>query len=107
LWLGYSVGRWDGDTLRVDTAGFNDRSWPDAFGHTHREDLHIVERFRRRSFGYMDVQLTVDDPKTYSWPFTIRSTDRLVPDSDIGEYFCAENELDRAHIAAGQRPAAR
>ena len=104
LWLGYSVGRWDGDTLQVDTVGFNDKSWLDAFGHTHSEALHVVERFRRRNLGYMDVQLTVDDPKTYTKPFTIRFTDRLVPDSDIGEYFCSENERDRVHIAAGRPP---
>jgi hypothetical protein len=102
LWLGYSVGRWDGDTLAVDTVGFNDKSWLDAFGHPHSEDLHVVERFRRRDFGHMDVQLTIDDPRMYARPFTVKLTDLLVPDSDIGEYFCSENERDRAHIAAGK-----
>jgi hypothetical protein len=98
LWLGYSVGRWDGDTLAVDTVGFNDKSRLDAYGHPHSEDLHIVERFRRRDFGHMDVQLTIEDPRTYTRPFTIRFTDLLVPDSDVGEYYCSENEKDRAHI---------
>src|SRR5262249_31353578 len=107
LWLGYSVGKWDGDTLQIDTTGFNDKSWLDAFGHTHSEALRIVECFRRRSFGYLDGQINVDDPNTFSRPFTIRFMDRLVPDSDVGEFFCAENERDRAHIAAGQRPTTR
>jgi hypothetical protein len=98
LWLGYSVGRWDKETLTVDSGGFNDKSWLDAFGHPHSEDLHIVERFRRRDFGHMDVQLTIEDPRMYTRPFTIKFTDLLVPDSDIGENFCAENEKDRAHI---------
>ena len=78
--------------------GFNDKSWLDAFGHPHSEDLHIVERFRRRDFGHLDVELTIDDPKMYTKPFTIKLNELLVPDSDVGEYFCAENEKDRAHI---------
>jgi hypothetical protein len=100
LWLGYSVGRWDGDTLAVETGGFNDKSRLDAFGHPHSEDLRTVERFHRRDFGHMDVQLTIEDPRTFTRPFTIKFTDRLVPDSDVGEYYCAENERDRAHIGA-------
>ena len=99
LWLGYSVARWDGDTLTVDTMGFNDKSRLDAFRHPHSEDLHVVERFRRRDFGHIDVQLTIDDPGMYSRPFSITFVDRLIPDSDVGEYYCAENEKDRARIA--------
>jgi hypothetical protein len=87
-WVGYSVGKWDGDTLVVDSAGFNDRSWLDAFGHPHSEALRIQERFHRRDFGHMDLQLTIDDPKMYTRPFTIRVTEVLVPDSDILEYVC-------------------
>ena len=98
LWLGYSVGRWEGDTLAVDTIGFNDKTWLDAFGHPHSEDLHLVERFRRRDFGHMDVQVTLNDPKTFTRPFTVKFTWRLIPDSDVGEYFCAENEKDKAHM---------
>lgn len=98
LWLGYSAGKWDGDTLAVDTVGFNDKSWLDAFGHPHSEDLHLVERLHRRDFGHLDVQLTIEDPKAYAKPFTIKFTDLLVSDSDIGENFCAENEKDRPHL---------
>jgi hypothetical protein len=96
-WLGYSIGKWEGDTLVVDSAGFNDRSWLDAFGHPHSEALRIQERFHRRDFGHMDLQLSIDDPKMYTRPFTIKVTEVLVPDSDILEYVC-EKETDRAHL---------
>ena len=98
-WLGYSVGKWEGDTLVVDSAGFNDKSWLDAFGHPHREALRIQERFRRRDFGHMDVQATIEDPEMYTRPFTIKFTELLLPDSDILESVCNENEKDRPHLA--------
>jgi hypothetical protein len=98
-WLGYSVGKWDGDTLVVDTIGFNDRGWLDARGHTHSEALHLTERFHRLDFGDMELQLTIDDAKTYTRPFTIKLKQRLVPDSDLLESFCAENEKDSHHTA--------
>jgi hypothetical protein len=97
-WMGYSVGRWEHDTLIVDTIGFNDRSWLDAFGHPHGESLHIVERFRRRDFGHMDLLLTIDDPKMYTKPFTVKILYRLLPDTDVLESVCAENEKDRIHL---------
>ena len=76
LWLGYSVGKWEGDTLVVTTVGFNDKSWLDAIGHPHSESLRVVERFRRRDFGHLDVEATIDDPKLYTKPFTIKFTRR-------------------------------
>jgi hypothetical protein len=97
-WLGYSAGRWEGDTLVVDTAGFNDKSWLDAFGHPHSEALRVQERYRRRDFGHMDVHVTLDDPKVFTKPFTFKYTQLLVPDGDILESFCAENEKDRSHL---------
>ena len=97
-WLGYSVGKWDGDSLVVETTGFNDRGWLDARGHTHSEALHLTERFHRLDFGHMEVQLTIDDPKTYTKPFTIQLKQRLQADSDLLESFCAENEKDSHHI---------
>jgi hypothetical protein len=97
-WMGYSVGKWDNDTLAVDTMGFNDRSWLDANGHPRSEAMHIVERFRRRDFGHMDLALTVDDPKMYTRPFTVKVGYRLLPDTDILESVCAENEKDRIHL---------
>ena len=99
-WLGYSVGRWEGDTLVVDTRGFNDRSWLDAFGHPRTEAMRIVERFTRRDFGHIDVQMTFDDSGAYTKPFSIRFTQTLTPDTDVIEAVCAENEKDRQHLDA-------
>ena len=96
-WLGYSVGKWDRDTLVVDTIGFNDKAWLDVLGHPRSEAMRITERLRRRDFGHLDVEMTFDDPKMYTKPFTIKVTHQLLPDSDILEYFCAENERDRGH----------
>ena len=97
-WMGYSVGRWEGDSLVVDTVGFNDKAWVDAFGHPRSEAMHLEERYRRRDFGHMDVAVTLDDPKMYTKTFRIQYTLDLIPDSEIGEYVCAENEKDNAHI---------
>jgi hypothetical protein len=99
-WLGYSVGKWEGDTLVVDTAGFNDKSWLDAFGHPHSDALRVQERFRRRDFGHMELQVTIDDPKIFTRPFTIKVNQLLNPDSDLLESFCTENEKDRPHLAS-------
>jgi hypothetical protein len=99
LWLGYSVGKWEGDTLVVDTTGFNDKTVLDAFGNPHSDALHLTERYHRRDYGHLDVELTVDDPKIYTKPFTIKYTDLLLPDSDILEYVCEENEKDARHLA--------
>ena len=98
-WLGYSVGRWEGETLVVDTAGFNDQVLIDAGGHPQSEQLRIQERFHRIDFGHMDLQITIDDPKMYTKPLTFRVTEPLLPDTDILESFCAENEKDRAHMS--------
>jgi hypothetical protein len=97
-WLGYSVGKWERDTLVVETAGFNDKTWLDAMGHPHSEALRIVERYRRLDFGHMDVEMTFDDSLMYTKPFTIKFTQELQADADIFEYYCNENEKDRAHI---------
>jgi hypothetical protein len=96
-WLGYSVGKWDHDTLVVETSGFNDKTWLDLMGHPHSEKLRVTERYRRRDFGHMDVEITLDDPPMYNRAFTIKVTEELQADSDIFETFCNENEKDRAH----------
>jgi len=98
-WMGYSVGKWQGDAFVVDSTGFNDRGWLDARGHNHSEALHLTERFHRLDFGHMEVQLTIDDPQTYTRPFTITLKQNLLADSDVLESFCAENEKDASHTA--------
>jgi hypothetical protein len=100
LWLGYSVGKWEGNSLVVDTVGFNDKGWLDGIGHPRSEGLHVVERFYRRDFGDLDVQVTIDDPKVYTKPFSVKFTELLLPDSDVVEYFCNENEKDQPHLSA-------
>jgi len=97
-WGGYSVGRWDGDTLVVDAAGFNGETWLDSGGHPHSDALHVRERFHRRDFGHMDLGVTVDDPGMYTRPFTINVTEVLLPDTDILESICNENEKDHVHL---------
>ena len=97
-WMGYSVGKWDGDTLVVETSGLNDRGWLDAFGHARSELMHITERYHRRDFGHMDLEFTFEDPKYYTRPFGLKTAVRLIPDSDLIEYVCSENEKDRSHL---------
>jgi len=99
-WLGYSVGHWEGDTMVVETAGFNDRGWLDIEGHPHTEALRITERFRRRDFGHMDLEMTIDDPKTFTKPFTLKINKTLVPDTDILESIC-ENDHSVPHMVGG------
>ncbi len=98
-WQGYSIGKWEGDTLVVDTIGFNDKSWLDAIGHIHSESLRVQERYHRRDFGHMEMQVTIEDPKTFTKPFTFKVNQLLIPDSDILETICTENEQDRTHLA--------
>ncbi|PWU07675.1 MAG: hypothetical protein C5B51_09575 [Terriglobia bacterium] len=97
-WLGYSVGHWEDDTLVVETAGFNDKAPLDGMGHPHSEALRVIERYRRRDFGHLDIEMTFDDPKMYTRPFTIKVPHDLLPDSDIFESFCNDNEKDRIHL---------
>jgi len=98
-WLGYSKGRWQGDTLVVDTRGFNDRSWLDGLGHPHTEALHVTERYRRLDFGHMELEFTIDDPKTYSKVWTNKMPVELTPlDTQLYEDVCHENEKDAIHL---------
>jgi hypothetical protein len=97
-WMGYSVGRWDGDTLIVETAGFNDRTWLDFAGHPHSEALRMTERFHRRDVGHIDLQVTLEDPGVYAKPLTLSAGGTLSADNELIEYVCAENEKDRVHL---------
>src|SRR5215467_503199 len=97
-WLGYSIGRWEGDTLVITTAGFNELGWLDSAGHPQTESLRITERLHRRDFGHMDFEMTIDDPKVFTRPFTIKTERLLAPDTDLLEDFC-ENEIDRVSFS--------
>jgi hypothetical protein len=93
-WFGYSVGHWDGDTFVVESAGFNDNVWLDNSGHPAGENLRVTERFRRKDFGHMSVEVLIDDPKTYTKPWTVTLPLIFQPDMEIIEYMCTENEKD-------------
>jgi len=97
-WYGHSVGHWEGDTLVVDTVGFNDRFWFDFRGHPHTEKLHTVERYTRKDFGTLVNEITIDDPGAYSKPFRVTFNARLMPKGEIMEYICQENNQDVSHI---------
>ena len=96
-WLGYSVGRWEGDTLVITSSGFNDSGWLDSAGHPQTEALRITERLRRRDFGHMDFEITIDDPKVFTKPFTVKAERLLAPDTDLLEDVC-DNERDRGRL---------
>ena len=102
-YLGYSIGRWEGDTFVVESRGFNDRTPLDAIGHPRSEGMHVTERFRRRDFGHLDSEMTFDDPQMYSRQFTVKVGYELVQDNDIFEMFCSQNEKDRAHMVKEPR----
>jgi hypothetical protein len=96
-YYGYSVGRWERDTFVVETTGFNGKTPLDTMGHPRSEQMRIVERFSRRDFGHLDVEMTFDDPKFYTRPFTVHVPHTLLADEDIFEMF-PENEKDCARI---------
>jgi hypothetical protein len=96
-WMGYSIAHWEGDTLVVDTAGYNDRTTLDLAGHPHTQALRLTERYHRRDAGHLDLQVTFDDPKAYTRSWTLPIEFDLVPDGQLIEYVC-ENERDAPHL---------
>ena len=95
-WLGYSIGKWEGDAFVVETRGFNDKSWLDDSGRPHTEALHTIERFHRRDFGHMDVEITIDDPQAYTQAWSFPLYFGLLADTELIEDVC-DNEKDAAH----------
>jgi hypothetical protein len=96
-WMGYSVGKWDGDDFVVETAGVNEKFWMDTNGHPHTESLRVTERFRRKDFGHMELEVTIDDPKAYTKPWKATIKQHLLPDTELLEFVCEQN-LDPAHL---------
>jgi hypothetical protein len=97
-WLGYSTGKWDGDTLVVETKGMNGKFWLDQLGKPATEALHVTERFHRKDAGHMDVQITIDDSKAYTKPWTVTEQVHLLTDTELMEDICNENNRDLAHL---------
>jgi len=97
-WYGHSIGKWEGDTLVVDSVGFNDRFWFDFAGHPHTEKLHVIERFRRPDFNTLTYEVTIDDPGAYTRPFTMVGKSAYQFDTELMEYICNENNQDVSHI---------
>jgi hypothetical protein len=90
-WMGYSVGRWDGDTWVVESFGFNDRTWLDHDGHPHTEALRMTERYRRRNFGSLEIEVTLSDPAAYARPWTMAVRAQLAADTEMIEWVCNES----------------
>ena len=97
-WQGFSIGKWDGDTFVVESAGFNGNAWLDQAGHPETDALHLTERFRRRDFGHMDLEMIIDDPKVYSRPWSIFVPYVFQADTELLEFICEENEKDWQHM---------
>jgi hypothetical protein len=97
-WYGDSIGTWDGDTLVVDTIGFNDKFWFDFNGHPHSEQLHTIERITRPDLGGLDIETQIIDPMAYTKPFKIKFTATLRPGEELMEYICQENQQDAQHL---------
>jgi hypothetical protein len=97
-WQGYSVGRWEGDTLVVETRGTNGKAWLDTNGHPVTDALHVIEKFHRKDYGHMDLEITIDDPKAYTKPWTVVENPTLQPDDELIEYICEENNRDVGHF---------
>ena len=96
-YMGYSIGKWDGDTLVVETTGFDDRGWLDMNGHPQTETTRITERYFRHDFGHMDLQLIIEDPNAYAKPWGIKMVLNYFADEDMIENMC-ENEKDYSHL---------
>jgi len=98
LWYGDSLGRWEGDTLVVDTVGFNDKFWFDMAGHPHTTQLHVIEKYHRRDFGNMEIEVTIEDPGAYSKPWVSKREAILETAIEMTEFVCNENNQDVLHL---------
>ena len=97
-WNGYSIGKWDGDTMVVQSIGFRDDLWLDSDGNPLTSAAKVTEKIRRPNYGTLEVEITVDDPKAYTAPWTVKLTQPLVLNSELMDYYCLENEKDFVHM---------
>jgi hypothetical protein len=97
-WNGYSTGKWEGDTLVVETRGFRDGMWLDRYGSPMTDAAKVTERFRRTNYGNLAIDVTMDDPKAYTKPWTVKVSEVIVLNTELMDYICAENEKDIKHM---------
>jgi hypothetical protein len=97
-WYGYSVGHWEEDTLVVESTHLHDLGWLDVEGSTLTETGKIIERYRRIDYGHLEIEVTIDDAKAYTKPWTVTVHQRLMPDSELIEFVCQENDKDETHL---------
>jgi len=97
-WFGYSTGKWDGDTLVAETTNLRDLGWLDVEGSPITETGRILERFRRVDYGHLEIEVTIDDPKAYTKPWTVTVHQRIMLDTDLIEFICQENNKDTPHL---------
>ena len=98
-WYGYSIGKWEKDTLVVESTNFRDLGWLDVEGSPLTESGKIIERFRRPDYGHLEIEVTIDDPKAYTKPWTVTVYQRILPDTELIEFVCQENERDSTHLS--------
>lgn len=98
LWWGDSIGKWDGDTIVVDTVGFNDKTWLNGQGMPHSEELHVIERISRPDLGHLNFDITLDDPKAFTKPHNYKRVHTLMENTDLLEYVCNEFNIDAEHL---------
>ncbi|HEY1239493.1 MAG TPA: hypothetical protein VGF16_03005 [Bryobacteraceae bacterium] len=98
-WYGYSTGHWEGDTLVVQSAGYRDLGWLDVEGSPLTDSAKTIERYHRPDFGHLDIEVTIDDPKAYTKPWTVTVHQRIMVDTELIEFVCQENEKDAPHLA--------
>lgn len=103
-WYGYSVGKWEGDTLVVETTGLRDGGWLDIWGTPFTDAAKVTERFRRVTYGTLEIDITVDDPKAYTSPWTVRINQRLMLDQELIEFICNENQMFTKYLSGALRP---
>jgi hypothetical protein len=97
-WFGYSTGKWEGDTLVVETTHLRDLGWLDVEGSTITETGRIIEHFRRADYGHLEIEVTIDDPKAYTKPWTVTVHQRIMQDTELIEFICQENDKDGPHL---------
>jgi hypothetical protein len=102
LWMGHSIARWEGDTLVVDTVGFNEKTWLNGQGVPHTDKLHVIERITRPESGRLEIEITIEDTGAFTQPHKFRRTHTLMPGAELLEYVCNEFNIDKDRLVGAQ-----